>query len=140
MRKLETQFGKLYIEEPTDNRADKDRYVIEDSEHRWFDYFSTEAVEEGWDDYEDFYNDLQKHLKEFEIPDELLDYLGIDAYSISKDWTDLLEDIYGEDYEYINNKYYTTYNDAYNSEITKESIMDNEWVNKIGDYYIFIAE
>ena len=119
MRKLETKFGTLYIEEPKDNRADEDRYVIEDSYRRWFDYFSTETVEEGWDSYEDFYDDLQKHFKEFEKPEGLLDYLGIDYEVASTNWRDLL-------------KY--TGGDAI------EDVLSNEYVNKIGDYYIFIAE
>ena len=119
MRKLETKFGAFYIEEPKDNRADKDRYVIEDSEHRWFDYFSTEAVEEGWSYYEDFYNDLQNHFKKFKTPDELLDYLGINYEVASINWEDLLEYTGGD---------------------AIEDVLSNEYVNKVGDYYIFIAE
>ena len=119
MRKLETKFGTLYIEEPTDNRLDKNRYVIKDSEHRWFDYFSTETVEEGWDDYEDFYNDLQKHLNKFKKLQSLLDYFGINYEAASTDWKDLLDYIDGD---------------------TVEDVLSNEWVNKIGDYYILIAE
>lgn len=140
MKELKTKFGTLYIEEPTDARADEQRYVIYDSERRWFDYFTTDTVEETWGTYEQFYEELKEKLAKFETVDVLLDYLGIDAYTVSKDWTDLLEDAYGEDYEYKDGKYYTKHNDAYDSEITQESLMDNEWVNKIGDWYIFICE
>ena len=119
MRKLKTKFGTLYIEEPTDNRRDEDRYVIEDSLHRWFDYFSVETVEETWGSYENFFNDLQNRFERFEKPDELLDYLGINYEVASTNWKDLLEYVDGN---------------------SIEDILSNEWVNKIGDYYIFVAE
>lgn len=119
MRKLKTKFGTLYIEEPTDHRADEDRYVIEDSYRRWFDYFTTETVEETWGSYGNFFNDLQKHFEGFEKPEDLLDYLGINYEVASADWKDLLE---------------------YTSGDSIEDVLSNEYVNKIGDYYIFVSE
>ena len=143
MKELKTKFGTLYIEEPTDNRADKDRYAIEDSEHRWFDYFTVECVEETWRTYEQFYRELKKKFAKFETVDELLDYLGIDAYTVSEDWTDLLEDSYGEG-EYFwdedNNTYYTETESGDKIEITKETLKDNEFVNIIGNWYILICD
>lgn len=143
MRELTTKFGTLYIEEPSDNRADEDRYVIEDSKHRWFDYFTAESVEESWGDYEKFYNELKEKFATFEKPDDVLDYLGIDAYTISKKWEDLLEDAYGEG-EYFwdeeHQVYYTEMEDGTKIDITKEIIEDNEYVNIIGEWYILVCD
>ena len=143
MRELTTKFGTLYIEEPSDNRADEDRYVIEDSKHRWFDYFTAESVEESWGDYEKFYNELKEKFATFEKPDDVLDYLGIDAYTISKKWEDLLEDAYGEG-EYFwdeeHQVYYTEMEDGIKIDITKEIIEDNEYVNIIGEWYILVCD
>ena len=143
MRELTTKFGTLYIEEPDDLRRGDDRYVIEDSLHRWFDYFTIESVEEGWSDYEAFYNELKEKFAKLKDPDELLDYLSIDAYTVSKDWGDLLEDIYGEG-EYFwdeeTNSYYTEMEDGARIDITREVLLDNEYVNVIGDWYILVYD
>lgn len=143
MRELTTKFGTLYIEEPSDNRADEDRYVIEDSEHRWFDYFTAESIEESWGDYENFYNELKEKFATFKKPDDILDYLGIDAYTISRNWEDLLEDSYGEGEYFWDEErqvYYTEMEDGTEIDITKETIEDNEYVNIIGEWYILICD
>ena len=143
MRELTTKFGTLYIEEPSDYRADEDRYVIEDSKHRWFDYFSVESVEEGWANYDEFYNELKENFKTFEKPDDIIDYLGINAYTISKNWIDLLEDTYGEG-EYFwdedNEVYYTEMEDGSKITITEQTLLDNEYVNIIGEWYILVCD
>lgn len=141
MRELTTKFGTLYIEEPSDIRPDDDRYVIEDSLHRWFDYFAVETVEETWGDYETFYKELKEKLATLETPQEILDYLGIDAWTVSKDWKDLLDDAYGRDEYFWDEKtqnYYTEMEDGTRITITKETLLDNEFVNVIGDFYIWI--
>lgn len=143
MRKLTTKFGTLYIEEPSDHRADEDRYVIEDSEHRWFDYFTAESIEESWGGYENFYNELKEKFATFKKPDDILDYLGIDAYTISRNWEDLLEDAYGEGEHFWDEErqvYYTEMEDGTKIDITKATIEDNEYVNIIGEWYIFVCD
>lgn len=143
MRELTTKFGTLYIEEPSDHRADEDRYVIEDSQHRWFDYFSTESVEESWGDYETFYKFLQEGFVNLKTPDDLLDYLGINAYTVSEKWEDLLEDMYGEG-EYFwdeeTQTYYTETEDGQKITITEETVLDNDYVNIVGNWYILICD
>lgn len=46
MRKIETPFGILYIEEEND-REETHRIKIYDSEMRYFDYYSLDYLEEG---------------------------------------------------------------------------------------------
>lgn len=143
MRELTTKFGTLYIEEPSDCRADEDRYVIEDSKHRWFDYFTAESVEESWGDYENFYNELKEKFVTFEKPDDILDYLGIDAYTTSKNWEDLLEDMYELGDYFWDEKIQTYYTKAENGQrttITEEFILNNEYVNVIGEWYILVCD
>lgn len=143
MRELTTKFGTLYIEEPSDCRADEDRYVIEDSKRRWFDYFTAESVEESWGDYENFYNELKEKFVTFEKPDDILDYLGIDAYTISKNWEDLLEDMYELGDYFWDEKTQTYYTKAENGQrttITEEFILNNEYVNVIGEWYILVCD
>jgi len=143
MRELTTKFGTLYIEEPSDLRPDDDRYVIEDSKHRWFDYFTAESVEESWGDYENFYNELKEKFVTFEKPDDILDYLGIDAYTISKNWEDLLEDMYELGDYFWDEKTQTYYTKAENGQrttITEEFILNNEYVNVIGEWYILVCD
>lgn len=143
MRELTTKFGKLYIEEPGDNRPDEDRYVIEDSLHRWFDYFTVTTVEDTWGDYETFYNELREKFANLKNPDELLDYLGIDAYIVSENWEDLLEDAYGEGEYFWDEKtetYYTEMEDGTRITITREQIIDNEYVNVVGNWYILVCD
>lgn len=46
MKKIETSFGTLYIEEEND-REETHRIKIFDSEMRYFDYYSLDYLEEG---------------------------------------------------------------------------------------------
>ena len=143
MRELTTNFGTLYIEEPSDNRVDEDRYVIEDSKHRWFDYFTADGIEESWGGYEAFYRSLQQDFANLEDADELLDYLGIDAYTISKRWEDLLEDLYELGDYFWDEKTQTYYTEAENGQkttITEEVILNNEYVNVVGEWYILVCD
>lgn len=143
MRELTTKFGTLYIEEPSDNRADEDRYVIEDSKHRWFDYFTAESVEESWGGYEAFYKFLQQGFANLKDVDELLDYLGIDAYTTSKKWEDLLEDMYELGDYFWDEKtqtYYTETENGQRTTITEEVILNNEYVNVVGEWYILVCD
>lgn len=128
MRRIKTNFGILYIENFY-NREDKDRIKIFDSEKRYLDYFSIEYLEE----HAKINNctkiqQLNKYLnglKQCSGIKNSLHYLGICYETISSDWTiiaNLLEEITGYEYK------------------TERQLMSNEWVNKIGDYYILISE
>lgn len=142
MRELKTKFGTLHIEEPSDLRSDEDRYVIWDSLDRWFDYFSVELVEETWGNYEKFYKELKEKIAALDKPEDLLDYLGVDAYAVSKNWEDLLRDIYGEgEYFWDEEKetYYTKMEDGAKIYLTKDNILDCCYVNVIGDWYILVC-
>lgn len=134
MKKIETSFGALYIEEEND-REETHRIKIFDSEMRYFDYYSLDYLEEGVT-ISAFVEEQAKWIEGRKSLDDLLEGLGIDSYSVSEDWSNLLEDMYHGDAQLEGDKIDKT--DG--SEITEQVIMKNEWVNKIGNTYILICE
>lgn len=135
MKKIETLFGILYIEEEND-REETHRIKIFDSEMRYFDYYSLDYLEEGVT-ISSFVEEQAKWIEGRKSLDDLLEGLGIDSYSVSEDWTDLLEDMYHGDAQLEGDKWIDKTD---GSEITEQVIMENEWVNKIGNTYILICE
>ncbi len=135
MRKIETPFGILYIEEEND-REETHRIKIYDSEMRYFDYYSLDYLEEGVTIAE-FVEEQVKWLAGRKKLDDLLEGLGIDSYSTSEDWTNLLEDMYQGRAKLVYGKWI---DETDGSEITEQVVMDNEWVNKIGNTYILVCE
>lgn len=128
MKPIKTKFGTLYVENFKE-REEKDRIKIFDSQKRYLDYFSIEYLEE----YSKINNctkcqQLNKYfdgLKQCSEIKNALHYLGVSYQEVSSDWTaiaNLLEEITGYEYK------------------TEEQLMSNEWVNKIGKYYILICE
>lgn len=135
MRKIETPFGILYIEEEND-REETHRIKIYDSEMRYFDYYSLDYLEDGVTIAE-FVEEQVKWLAGRKKLDDLLEGLGIDSYSTSEDWTNLLEDMYQGRAKLVYGKWI---DETDGSEITEQVVMDNEWVNKIGNTYILVCE
>lgn len=137
MIELQTKIGSLYCENP-DGREEETRLKIYDSRKRYLDYFTVESILDTYSTIEDFIEDMKKSLAELSSAEKILDYFGIAAWSASVEWTDLLEDMYGNDgFEYSGSKIYDT---SDGSEITIETILDNDFVNVIGDTYIFVCE
>ncbi|WP_438848799.1 hypothetical protein [Anaerocaecibacter muris] len=135
MKKIETSFGALYIEEEND-REETHRIKIFDSEMRYFDYYSLDYLEEGVT-ISAFVEEQAKWIEGRKSLDDLLEGLGIDSYSVSEDWSNLLEDMYHGDAQLEGDKWIDKTD---GSEITEQVIMKNEWVNKIGNTYILICE
>ena len=134
MKTIETKFGILYIEEENDER-EKGRIKIYDSEMRYFDYYNLEYLEEE-KTVTQFIEETAKWIAERKSLDDLLEGLGINYYTKSEDWTDLLEEMY-ESARCVDGKWY----DALDGSKKKEkTIMENDYVNKIGDVYIFVSD
>ena len=128
MKSIKTPFGILYVEH-FNNREEKDRIKIFDSQKRYLDYFSIEYLEESAKINKITpYQQLNKYLSGINNCSDIknvLNYLSITYEKVSKHWTEianLLEEITGCEYK------------------TEEQLMSNEWVNKIGKYYILICE
>ena len=135
MKQINTKFGTLYIEEwefdchkPL-QREEEDRVKIFDSNKNCIDYESAELVEE---------NAEYEHI----TPQELLDKHA-SKLANAKTIEDLL-DMLDIDYEFVGTKDETIayLHNELNWDLPSEDYnpLDNEWVNKIGDYYIVVSD
>ena len=114
MRKINNNYlGIFYIEE-LENREEKDRVKLYDSDENYLDYLPLEQ-----------YDGYIKMLESFETIEELLDWLVCD-------------------YEFFSTKDATIQylHEELNWDLPSEEYnpLDNEWVNRIGDIYIVISE
>lgn len=138
MKTITTSVGVLYMESESE-REESDRIKIYDSQKRYLEYLPLSGVSEN-STITSYCNEVIKHLEECGSIDEVLKYLGIEAYTVGTNWTDLLEDIYGLDnYEYDSSaeKYVLV---ADGTEITEQSVLSNEYVNIIGVHYVLNCE
>lgn len=135
MIKIETSYGVLFIE-GAENREEEDRIKLYDSEMRYLDYFTTDSIPED-ETIEQFIDEVVEGIKKQKSVWDLLDYLGLETYSISEDWRDMLNLIYGKDFEIDDDKCISIEDGA---ELTEDTVMQNEWVNKIGGFYVFLSE
>ena len=110
--------GNFFIED-FDEREEKDRVKIYDSDENYLDYL---PLEEDDTPIEEQYDGYVEMLESFKTVPDLMDWLVCDC------------DFIGNESEAI--KYILT-------EIMPDNefdLLDNEWVNRIGDVYIIIAE
>lgn len=121
MRKINNKNinGKFYIEN-FDEREEKDRIKIYDSDENYLDYL---PLKEDDTPIEEQYNNYVEMLENFKTVEELMDWLVCDC-------------------EFIGNK-----SEAIKYVLTEWNLpddecdpLDSEWVNRIGDTYIIIAE
>lgn len=130
MIKINTRFGTLFIEN-VERCAERDGKVrLFDSEDRYLNYIETEALlNEALVKQITVEAALKDYIKEIELCetlDALLDMVIEDEY-----------EFYSDNWEEAARYLDPTCTDQY---LVKENLLDNEWVNKIGDYYIVIAE
>lgn len=111
--------GKFYIEN-FDEREEKDRVKIYDSDENYLDYL---PLEEDDTPIEEQYNNYIERLEQFTTVEELMDWLVCD-------------------YEFIGSK-----SEAIKYVLTEWNLpddecdpLDSEWVNRIGVTYIIITE
>lgn len=116
MKEITTKLGVLYVEEMTDER-EEDRIKIFDSAHRYLGY----VIEHEEFDYERFV----KELEEMTDMRALLAYLGISYEFFTLDWKDA---------------FWYFFTPGSQEPETEETVMENEWVNKIGNTYIVLSE
>lgn len=121
MRKINNKNinGKFYIEN-FDEREEKDRVKIYDSDENYLDYL---PLEEDDTPIEEQYNNYIEMLESFKTIEEMMDWLVCDCEFI------------GKKSEAI--KYVLT---EWNLPDEETDPLDNEWVNRIGDTYIIVSE
>lgn len=122
MKRLETKYGTIYIEE-LDKREEDDRVKIYDSNMNYLDYLPL------WDDdliecnEENQYQDFIDKLKSFDTVEGLLEWL-VCEYEIIATANEMVAYIVKE---------WGISNDEANAELES-----NEYINKVGDKYILL--
>lgn len=122
MRKINNNYlGNFYIEE-LENREEKDRVKLFDSDENYLDYLPLVRYDKTDPTFEEQYDGYVEMLESFKTVPDLMDWLVCDC------------DFIGNESEAI--KYILT-------EVMPDNerdLLDNEWVNRIGDVYIIISE
>ena len=126
---VQTKFGLISIETLIDQRSEEDRIKIYDSDDRYLDYFSVEALYESACEMEttleEEYATRLWQIRNAETIDDLIATITVDAV----DWSDnplvfaKILDIRHKDKEELFHK-----------------IVNNDYVNRIGKYYILMGE
>lgn len=130
LKEIKTKFGSIYIEELFSKRKEEDRIKIFDSNKNYMDYFDVEhlqncANEMGhslrWE-----YCTRINNFKETNYIADLADliYTDLHASYITKNWLE------GVEYLKINNIFICNLTE----------FEENEYVNKIGDYYVILSD
>ena len=123
MRKINNKYlGDFYIEE-LENREEKNRIKLFDSDENYLDYLPLERYDVDEPTFEEQYDSYIDILEHFETVRELMDWLVCDC------------DFIGNKSEAI--KYVLT---EWNLPDDECDPLDNEWINRIGDVYIIISE
>ena len=125
MRKINNNYlGDFYIEE-LNNREERDRVKLFDSDSNYLDYLPLERYDDWNPTFKEQYDEYIKVLEQFKTVPELMDWLVCDCDFIgSKD--EIIEFLHKE----------------LNWELPSEDYnpLDNEWVNRIGDIYVVVSE
>jgi hypothetical protein len=121
MFKIKTKFGTLYLD-----KLGEERINIYDSNKKYLThYYFYNDYDENLTEQEYYKKHYVQALKECNSLECLINFLGIDSYTLSDNWEDLIEDIYGFDYY---------------EPVTKKEVINNDYVNKIGKYYLLNME
>ena len=124
MRKINNKNinGNFFIEN-FDEREEKDRVKIYDSDENYLDYLPLDQIDVNDTPIEEQYNNYIEMLESFKTIEEMMDWLVCDCEFI------------GKKSEAI--KYVLT---EWNLPDEETDPLDNEWVNRIGDTYIIVSE
>ena len=124
MRKINNKNinGNFFIEN-FDEREEKDRVKIYDSDENYLDYLPLDQIDVDDTPIEEQYNNYIEMLESFKTIEEMMDWLVCDCEFI------------GKKSEAI--KYVLT---EWNLPDEETDPLDNEWVNRIGDTYIVVSE
>ena len=125
MRKINNNYlGNFYIEE-LENREEKDRVKLYDSDYKYLDYLPLERYDDTDPTFEEQYNNYLEILGRFDTVEGLMEWLVCEAEFIGNKYQML-------DY-LVNRLNWDDVSEDYNP-------LDNEWVNRIGDVYVLVSE
>lgn len=128
LREIKTSIGSIYIENFF-FREETDRVKVYDSDGRYMDYFTLESIEETAKVNDcsciTMIEEYIKNMKKKSTIEDLLDYICLSWDEYSVDWEKIADVLVERTEHQIN---------------SADELLENEWVNKIGDYYILITE
>ena len=122
MKQIDLRFGgKLYME-LYGEQEEKDRIKIYDSDKEYLDYFSVESLQEmanmNQKSVQDILDEYAEKMSEKENVIDLLDWLCIEWEAVWPNKFRAMETL----------------------DMNIQEFSQNEWINRIGNYYIKIAE
>lgn len=122
MKQIDLKFaGKIYME-LYGEQEEKDRIKIYDSDKEYLDYFSVESLKEMADmnqkSVQDILDEYAEKMSEKENVIDLLDWLCIEWEAVWPNKFRAMETL----------------------DMNIQEFSQNEWINRIGNYYIKIAE
>ena len=129
LRRIQTNFGTIFIEELYSKRGEEERIKIFDSNEKYMDYFDVEHLQNCADEMKyslkwEYNTRIQNFIKAEYIEDlAQLIYSTMHASFITKNWKEGAEFL-GIDYNHCN----------------LSEFKNNEYVNQIGDYYIILSD
>lgn len=124
LQTIKTTYGTFYIEK-IGFQEENERIKIYDSKQRYMDYFNMEHVEDVAEinciSPEEYMADTIHKMKNLNNVEELMEYLCLSWECMSEDWTDVAKYICPE-----------------HPDKTEKDLLENEWINVIGNMYISI--
>lgn len=128
LREIKTPIGTIYIEHFS-HREEEDRIKFYDSDRRYLDYFTTEFIFKTAKikncSHVVLIEEYIKNMEKCSTIDKLLAYISISWDEYSVDWEKIADKLVERKEHQIN---------------SVGELLENEWVNRIGDYYILITE
>ena len=128
LREIKTPIGTIYIEHFS-QREEDERIKIYDSNKKYLDYISMDTIMDWSEEHHrscvTILEEYIKYLEKCSTVEKLFGGLGVKCIEYSVEWKVVVDKLV-EASEY-----------QVNSVI---ELLDNDFVNQIGDYYIYISE
>lgn len=146
MRKIDTKFGTIYIEDleydhhnPA-GREEEDRIKIFDSLERFLDYWSMDCIEDFVKNENKTYDEVYQEIVSRYEKAKDLDTLCPDIRYTTKDVEKMALFMQADDYLDIDGRELVAMIFEGNNQRIERLILENSYVNKIGDWYILVEE
>ena len=138
MKKIKTKFGAtIYVEELSHDRhyadrEDETKIKFFDTKERYLNYFEVDTIKENAEcegiSPEQWLDNYTKVLADCDTVTALLREMGVEWVYISPDWKAVAAYMF-------HNEYFDQ-----DERVSSKDLLENEWVNVIGDQYVVIAE
>jgi hypothetical protein len=128
LREIKTPIGTIYIEHFSQSEEDE-KIKIYDSNKEYLDYISMDTIIDWSEEYHcscvTIFEEYIKYLEKCSTVEKLFEGLGIKCVEYSVEWKVVADKLVEDSEHQIN---------------SVMELLDNDFVNQIGDYYIYISE